>query len=858
MAKIVHWAAFKPPANLAPDQPYRLIGSAVAGGAVIGTVAWAVAMGVEWWVASKTGTLGGVSHMPLSKHALYWSETFLHREMRNRPFADNVAAYQYGLDQMNWWLIKGKAALATVPGLGVGAYITAKMNRVYCNSRHLSGMQFHDGKDAEKLAEQAVLELNGDQPPFLPLHPGLTWLSQQAWSTSAIIMGAAGAGKSAILAHLTYEAMVQNVFMVIMDAKGTQSHVIQTINKKLGRSSENVATISPFSDRDAAWDIGRDLVREEDATVFANAYVPASKDPMWSEGARGILRAIVLALIVEYRVACARAEELGVEKPKPWHWGHLSFRIMSAMKDIYAWAAEHDPGTAQLIADYEKSNTVKSFEVTFRTFCQDIHKLGKAWGEPAEGQPKRRRVSLRLFVDRVERKGRKGVHQIVLRNNLEYKSLTKGYLLAMHAFLTAKMLSLNDNPTDGTGRTLLFMEDEFTSQGKKESIFDALELGRSKGMVHVIAVQTEDALIELYGQEGRGRISGNTTIKILGRAAAPEMGAQMAANFPKRTVQVTHPGRPAAKGQPETPTTYESVEVPVIRPEVLSSTRDMGKQRASWLGRRPAGIKAVVRIGADLYHLLWPFIEKDKMPSASDASTPPLAAWLVGGKVPALSDYKPMIQVEKLKADRDAAAAAAATAEIPPATTSTAPGGVDLDAMLEGSTATQGERGPELTGPSDPGSTTTPADRPLSAMELYELEMQRKKETVVETVEVDVERDSEEYQHAMVDAANLQREQERRGDWHDPGEMDESASLLLEAVAGQVAEAVIPGGHLVMEGLKLAEGAQGPAKNVENVIDNQTGEVRTVTVVAPKKQITTVRQVAVRTQAPENEPERSL
>ena len=88
--------------------------------------------------------------------------------------------------------------------------------------------------------------------------------------------------------------------------------------------------------------------------------------------------------------------------------------------------------------------------------------------------------------------------------------------------------------------------------------------------------------------------------------------------------------------------------------------------------------------------------------------------------------------------------------------------------------------------------------------------------------------------------------------------MDESASLLLEAVAGQVAEAVIPGGHLVLEGLKLAEGAQGPAKNVENVIDNQTGEVRTVTVVAPKKQITTVRQVSVRTQAPENEPERSL
>lgn len=856
MAKIVHWAAFKPPANLAPDQPYRLIGSAVVGGAVIGTVAWAVAMGVEWWVASKTGTLGGVSHMPLSKHALYWSETFLHREMRNRPFADNVAAYQYGLDQMNWWLIKGKAALATVPGLGVGAYITAKMNRVYCNSRHLSGMQFHDGKDAVKLAEQAVLELNGDQSPFLPLHPELTWLSQQAWSTSAIIMGAAGSGKSAILAHLTYEALVQNVFMVIMDAKGTQSHVIKTINKQLGRRSDNVATISPFSDTDAAWDIGRDLVRDEDATVFANAYVPPSNDPMWSDGARGILRTIVLSLIVAYREACARAEAAGVEKPKPWHWGHLAYRIQSAMKDIYAWAAEHDPATARLIADYEKSNTVKSFEVTFRTFSLDIIKLGKAWGEPADGEPKRRRVSLRLFVDRVARKGRKGVHQIVLRNNLEYKALTKGYLLAMHAFLTAKMLSLSDNPSDGTGRTLLFMEDEFTSQGKKESIFDALELGRSKGMVHVIAVQTEDALVELYGQEGRGRISGNTTIKILGRAAAPEMGAQMAANFPKRTVQITHEGRPAARGQPATPTTYESVEVPVIRPEILSSTRDMGKQRASWLGGRKAGIKAVVRIGSDLYHLLWPFIDKDKMPSASDASVPPLAAWLVGGNVPALQDYAPMVQVEALMAQQ--AAAQAEASAVPTATANDDSGGAALDAMLAERASASEEPSAEHVAPTAPAAPAPSNDRPLSPMELYELEMQRKKELVVETVEVDVERDSEEYQHAVVDAANLQREQENRGDWHDPGEIDESTSMLLEAVAGQVAEAVIPGGQLVMEALKIAEGAQAPAKNVENVIDNQTGEVRQVTVVAPKKQISVVRQVLARTQTPENEPERSL
>lgn len=856
MAKIVHWAAFKPPANLAPDQPYRLIGSAVVGGAVIGTVAWAVAMGVEWWVASKTGTLGGVSHMPLSKHVLYWCETFLHHELRNRPFADNVTAYQYGLDQMNWWLIKGKAALATVPGVGIGAYITGKMNRVYCNSRHLTGMQFHDGKDAEKLAEQAVLELNGDQAPFLPLHPGLTWLSQQAWSTSAIIMGAAGSGKSAILAHLTYEALVQNVFMVIMDAKGTQSHVIKTINKQLGRRSDNVATISPFSDTDAAWDIGRDLIRDEDATVFANAYVPPSNDPMWSDGARGILRTIVLSLIVSYREACARAEAAGVEKPKPWHWGHLAYRIQSAMKDIYTWAAEHDPATARLIADYEKSNTVKSFEVTFRTFSLDIIKLGKAWGEPAEGEPRRRRVSLRLFVDRVARKGRKGVHQIVLRNNLEYKALTKGYLLAMHAFLTAKMLSLSDNPTDGTGRTLLFMEDEFTSQGKKESIFDALELGRSKGMVHVIAVQTEDALVELYGQEGRGRISGNTTIKILGRAAAPEMGAQMAANFPKRTVQITHEGRPAAKGQPATPTTYESIEVPVIRPEILSSTRDMGKQRGSWLGGHKAGIKAVVRIGSDLYHLLWPFIDKDKMPSASDASVPPLAAWLVGGKVPALQDYAPTVQVEALMAQQ--AAAQAEASAVPTATANDDSGGAALDAMLaEGASASE-EPSAEHVAPAAPEVPAPSTDRPLSPMELYEMEMRRKKELVVETVEVDVERDSVEYQHAVVDAANLQREQERRGDWHDPGEIDESTSLLLEAVAGQVAEAVIPGGHLVMEALKIAEGAQALAKNVENVIDNQTGEVRQVTVVAPKKQIIIVRQVPARTQTPESEPERSL
>jgi len=68
---------------------------------------------------------------------------------------------------------------------------------------------------------------------------------------------------------------------------------------------------------------------------------------------------------------------------------------------------------------------------------------------------------------------------------------------------------------------------------------------------------------------------------------------------------------------------------------------------------------------------------------------------------------------------------------------------------------------------------------------------------------------------------------------------------VLEAVAGHALDAVLPGAHALLEGLKIAEGMQAPAANIEQVAD-ANGEIRNVPVIAPK--VASTVQTRVKTQ----------
>ncbi|SDG92417.1 Type IV secretion-system coupling protein DNA-binding domain-containing protein [Paraburkholderia phenazinium] len=844
MSMPVHYAMNHVPRSLPSDQPYRLLGPALVMGGLTGSAVWAGTLAAEWLIASHTGLLGGVSHMGLGGHARYMLETLAHRLMHRHPFASDVAAYQAALDQMNYMLIKGKMLLALLPGVAAAAAMFKKMAILHCDTRHLSGMQYHAGKDALEKAKLAVEAMNGEGVEGqLTVHPDLPGASEQVISKSVMVTGSAGAGKTAMLNWMFRSAMEGRHFLLVVDIKGDLSWVFQKMNKMLGRRSREIAVIGMFNDEDAAWDIGNDLMSDQDAVAFAVAQIPESKDPMWSNGARGVLRVVVLSLIHEYRQARREARARGLPRPAAWHWGHLAQRVQAPMTQIYAWALKYDPMVAAIIEDHARSATIKSFEITMRNFAQPIVAQGQAWGDELPGKPKRRRVSLLRYVKGMDQPDYNGVRTIVLRNHQRYSDMAQGYIRAMHAFVTDAVLSLGSGQAGQAARNMIVFLDEFPALGKVESIYKALEMGRSYGLKHIIAAQTESALIELYGEHGLKRIQGNTSLKIYGLASDPVQAAAIANSFPKRRVQRLIRGTAAKKGQPAVEDRYDEGEAVVLTGDVLSSSRKMGPQ-----GRK--GVRAIIRLGDDLFHLTWPYAPAELVPRAPKDLDMKVASWLTGGKVPPLSDYTPKAGWPEIT---ETQAAPDVPADVP------VPAG-DPEGLMN------------LLDDSDPAGVETPdgehehsretplpvavePDRPITARERVAA-LRRPMVTIQETVEVDVERDSVEYHHATLDAANLQREQERRGDWHDPGEIDESTSLLAEAAAGPVLEALIPGGHALMEMLKLAEGAQAPAKNVENVIDSQTGEIRTVTVEAPKKLVTTQRQVPVR--RPENEQERPM
>ncbi|MCY0387911.1 type IV secretion system DNA-binding domain-containing protein [Robbsia sp. Bb-Pol-6] len=803
MTKPIRNALFSVPKDLDSDEPFRLVGSAFVTGAIVGSMVAAGAFVLEWLAAGRTGSLGGVtSSFGLGMHARYSMEVLANAVMRKRPFADDVGAYKAWLATLPFMVVKGKAVLAGLFGMGIAALVGRSMWSPVSNVKHVKGTQLHSGPDALKRADAAIKKLNKGNAPFLPLHPSLTWLSEQVWSRSSVVFGSAGAGKSAILANIVYHSQEANHHMVVLDVKGTQAWVLTEINRRLGRSSKNVAVISPFCDSDAVPDIGRDLIRDEDATVFAAAMVPESKDPMWSAGARAVLRVVVLSLIHEYRAAKKKAKEEGLPKPAPWHWGHLAARVSAAMKDIHAWAEATDPMVAQIIKDYEQSATVRSFEITMRTFASEsIVPLGKAWGDDPPGA-KRRRVSLRAFVAGMDDPTATTPRQLVLRSNEEYEALSQGWLRYTLDFISKSALALPDNPSDGNGRNLILSLDEFLSLGKWESVLKTLEKGRSKGVKCIaIAFQTQSALLSLYGEHDAARIVGNTGIKVIGLAADASIGSELAEPYGNRTVKVT---KYSTGGKPST----EEVQEPVMRPELLTSTDRMGPQKKQ--GRTPAGVNAVVRIGDDLYHLTWPFADPELVPRPP-RKTYELARWMTGDAYTKLVDYDPMRTLSDPITQ--------ATEETVSAESSGSSGGIAL-------------------------TKDQPIEKPFKIDFAAEhakrmAASSTRTVTVEETIEVDAQKDSPEYVQATRDAVELQRAQEQRGEWQEQGEPSQAASLVGEAMLESVFDSALSGASMLFKALDLADDMQAPSRHVENAIDS-VGEMRTVTVEPPRVQETVV------------------
>lgn len=845
--KPVRYFLTAPPKNLDNDQPYILYGVPLATGLLAGAAVWTAAMAGLWYVAGETGWFGGTSHMGLLQHSTYWLKGLVDLALRRmHPFAADVGAYRYALNQMSWWLIKGKALIAAALAAGVAWWIVVKMCKRRVHEEQIAGLEFITGPKAIIEAGKAVEKLNGrtesdrrrwwrehglplkpvgiERPGFLRIHPDLPAVSERALSRSMLVLGSAGSGKTAMLSHMFYEAMAGKHFLVVLDVKGDLTYVFQKMAKRLKHGRNRVAVISVFSDEDYGWDMGPDHRFAADADQHAERWVLAGDgNPIWHTGGRLGFSVLEQSLINEYALARALYQEAMVaweirrdhaallgrtfdEKPPrapvAWHAGHLAFRLSTyGLDKIVEIATVLDPIAAQVYKNYETNTAVQSFETTFRAFAKPLVNIGNAWGDAPQGKKERKRISLLDFVKGMDDPTYKGPRVLILRSNERYEEMSRGYICAMHAFLTEAVLALPNNPSGKPGRNLLVFLDEFAALGKgiKPSIEAALARGRSKGLKHIIATQTEAALIEMFGENGLKAIKDNLGLKIYGMAGSNESASDIAATFGIRKTKVKRPGD-------DEPTFRDD---PVVESTFLGSSDHMGPQEK--------GVKAIMQIGSKLLHLEWPFASEDKVPQApSDLEPYKPAAWMTGGPTAPLKDYNPWPHGAPLIHR--------------PIDLSKA-----IDKVSEPTEVGGGAQSIVVTTVGAPAKTGLSID-PTKAQRLAEALARNplaRPRPATQTVETAAQPGSVEYEEAVLKAIEVQRAAELVGDWIDQGEQDEALGVLAEVVTHGAIEAALPGVTHVLEALHVAEGLQAPTQNVEIRLDS-VGDVRTVTVDPPK------------------------
>jgi hypothetical protein len=844
--KQVRYFLASPPKSLDNDQPYVLFGTPLLAGFVAGTAVFAGSMGGLWYLAGHTGWLGGVDNMTLGDHLLCWGKAAVDLLLRHkRPYEALVTEYMNGLDLMSWWLIKGKALLSAIPATGVAWWLFRKMCKRHVHEEQIGGLEFITGPNANGEAVKAVEKLNGrtesdrhrwwrehgfplkpvglGRPGLLRIHPDLPAVSERALSRSMLVLGSAGSGKTAMLSHMFYEAMAGKHFLVVLDVKGDLTYVFQEMAKRLKHGKNRVAVISMFSDENQGWAIGEDHRFAADADQHAERWVLAGDgNPIWHTGGRLGFSVLEQSLINEYALARALYQKAMVaweirrdhaallgrtfdEKPPrapvAWHAGHLAFRLSTyGLDKIVEIATVLDPIAAQVYKNYETNTAVQSFETTFRAFAKPLVNIGNAWGDAPQGKKERKRISLLDFVKGMDDPTYKGPRVLILRSNERYEEMSRGYICAMHAFLTEAVLALPNNPAGKPGRNLLVFLDEFAALGKgiKPSIEAALARGRSKGLKHIISTQTEAALIEMFGENGLKAIKDNLGLKIYGMAGSNESASDIAATFGIRKTKVKRPGDDEATFRDD----------PVVESTFLGSSDKMGPQEK--------GVKAIVQIGDKLLHLEWPFADEAKVPQApSDLPPEKPAAWMTGGPTAPLTDYNPW---------PDGAPVIHRPIDLskPIDTVSAADDGVGGGPSITVTTV----GAPEKKGLSiDPHR----AQRLAEALARNPLTRSR---SDTQTIDEEAQKGSPEYEAAVRQAIEDQRAAEQNGDWQEQPEQSEGNAMLLEVATDAALDAVLPGAKFTLDALKIAEGLQGPTQNVETRIDS-VGDVRTVTVTAP-------------------------
>lgn len=425
---------------------------------------------------------------------------------------------------------------------------------------HVAGPQPHWGKAGLAHLSAAYADSLRQTGAGVMLAPGLR-LPRQSETEGLFLVGRPGSGKSVILEGVMAQALKRGDRVLALDVKGNLAH-------RLGDYQPRVLSLNG---REASvWAIGRDLRTPDDADEFAACLIPESRDPVWSQGSRLILSALV--------------QHLRAKHGAGWGWRELHDLLSLPIASLEPLIAAHAPLMAQLLQGREEpANFVLSLIMNLAAHVS---------ASTARFAAMERKGALSLSL-RDWARGKAGSAPIVMRFDLQRRDQSGAFVR-----LTLRILSgvlLGDDVCDGVDHRLWLFLDEVTRAGRADPVADLAALGRARGVRCVVTAQSPAQLVEVYGPAGAEALLENFGTQIICRLTQGETARRVSRDWIGTRI-LREPTSAVRPGQ-----TPEQRTVEVLSPQDIAGELGL---RYDLLGR-PL-IRAAVLGSGDVAVLDWP------------------------------------------------------------------------------------------------------------------------------------------------------------------------------------------------------------------------------------------------------------
>lgn len=332
-----------------------------------------------------------------------------------------------------------------------------------------------------------ALKPSGKAATGVHIHPDIE-ISEQQEARHMLLLGGSGSGKTTILWPIINQAAQRGDKCLIFSFKGDFQQ----------KAEFPFSLLAPWDSRSVRWQLGKDIRTRLHAESLAKTLIPTpEKDPIWAQGAQGLLTAVISEVQSKYGEA--------------WGFFRLAEACSRALSDydslVQTVMAESPMAKSFLMG--KDSKTTASYLAQMAANLSDVVNLGVA-DYSNRGTP----WSVRDWL------AGRTPNAAILGYFPESEELSRAFCSSIIEQVVKQILAFPDAPPDAR-RIWLFL-DEVPQAGKIPSITSALEAARSKGCRVVLGMQGVAQCEEHgYSKNTIDIWSGQCGIKIVANLSTP-------------------------------------------------------------------------------------------------------------------------------------------------------------------------------------------------------------------------------------------------------------------------------------------------------------------------------------------------